>query len=1558
MMRVQKRNGQLEDVSFDKVLKRIQTLSNDLKNINPFEIAQNVCMRIYDGVKTRELDELTAQLCSSSIVKHLDYGTLAARIAISNHHKNTSPSFSEVVAQLYGNYDKAGEHCPLVSRDLYTNVMANKEKYNACIDYTRDYLYDYFGWKTLEKSYLLRKSDAILERPQHMWLRVAIGIHKDDVKDALRTYELMSTKHFTHASPTLFNAGTPRPQCSSCFLYAMKDDSISGIFESLADIAQISKYSGGIGMHIHNIRCQGSRIRGTNGVSTGIIPMLRIFNNTARYVNQCFVPETEIVSINGIKPMQMVSTNDRLLTRDGTFRQVHNVARKHVHNQDMLQFTTEYSLGAVTATPEHEFFVMSEINHDPDQDGTYGTYIPQYVFAQDVKVSDFMGYPIPNYELDVSGFDDIFCEFYGMMIVHGRLDLSGGTDPPKTDDHNQLYPCILDLPKDNMGLNKLKFLAQFSEQYDMTNMKLPYSLLYDAKGDKCIHPYFLHLPLAKLRRVLKGIMDSTDEDTGARRLGVVNEPTPLDGLNALDDIIGEYFGSMSSTLTFHTTNKALAEAVRYMCIRMKILPKCSYEAMKKTYTLHASKSNQRACLMYQGMLWAPIHAINNTKYTGQVLDFNMVDNHNYTIANLGLVHNSGKRNGSIAVYLEPWHGDIERFLDLRKNHGHEEDRCRDLFLALWIPDLFMQRVQSNGLWSLMCPDQCRDLSDLYGDAFETRYISYEQEGKYIKQMPAQELWFQILESQIETGTPYLLFKDACNQKSNQKHLGTIKSSNLCVSGDTMILTKSMGYCEIGNLIDTPIQVWNGKAWSWTMPMKTGTHQPMVEVTCSNGMRLTCTPYHKFYVENAPSHIAHKGHVDIVECEAQALSPNMKLMPFELLPVDDNGIVMAHAYTQGLYASARCGDWVEDEHFDPSNDPSKEMHLCRCLYLYGKRQRLISSVEFARYHKESVQNRYNIQLPSTIKPHDFVPMDYCTSTKLRWLEGLVDGDGMVMRSNNKVGEWKSYHIRIISAGTDHKFHMRVVYLLQTLGIQPWITQGRRGSKLFIDAWDVVKMVSMGFNPKFLNLTKLISKTIIPTTHYDHHSSKPPRPYVRVTSVTTKDIPEDTYCFNEPLEHKGMFNGILTGNCSEIVQYSSPEETAVCNLSSIGLPMYLDKDKKTFDFQKLHDVTKVVTRNLNKVIDLNFYPIETARVSNLKHRPIGIGIQGLADVFALMRLPYDSDEARTLNRDIFETIYHAALEASMEIARKRTEIIRNECVFDGNGGHDNDHEDSRRSTLQDKLRGIAYLQWNEYEADPMTTRIPGAYSTFDGSPASRGELQFDLWEIHPGSSRYDWDDLKIAIRQFGLRNSLLIAPMPTASTAQILGNNESFEPFTSNVFKRKTLSGEFIMINKYLMKDLMDRGIWNENVKDQLIFHDGSVQNIEEVPEDLKRLYKTVWEIKQKALVDMCVDRGPFVDQSQSMNLFVEDPDFKKLSSMHFYSWKRGLKCGIYYLRTRPKSNTQKFTLDPSLEAKWTHQQQSNQAVVQQQDLQYAQSNKNKPKKVMMECTDEVCTMCSG
>jgi ribonucleoside-diphosphate reductase alpha chain len=753
-MFVIKRDGRRESVRFDKITARIERLCYglDMNFVQPIEITKKVSSGIFDGVTTVELDNLAAETAASLTTKHPDYAILAARIAISNLHKTTNKSFSGTMKRLFTYIDpKTGENASLIDRKVYDAIRKNAALLDSVIIYDRDFGYDYFGFKTLEKSYLLKIDGKVVERPQHMLMRVAVGIHIDDVDAAVETYNLLSERWFTHATPTLFNAGTPKPQLSSCFLLQMKNDSIDGIYDTLKQCAKISQSAGGIGLSIHNVRATGSYIKGTNGTSNGIIPMLKVFNDTARYVDQ------------------------------------------------------------------------------------------------------------------------------------------GG----------------------------------------------------------------------------------------------------------------------------------------------------------------------------------------------------------------------GKRKGAFAIYLEPWHADVFEWLDLKKNHGKEEMRARDLFYALWIPDLFMKRVEENSTWSLMCPHECPGLSDAYGEEFERLYEKYERDGKARRTIKAQDLWFEILEAQTETGTPYMLFKDHANRKSNQKNLGTIKSSNLC--------------------------------------------------------------------------------------------------------------------------------------------------------------------------------------------------------------------------------------------------------------------------------------------------------------------------------------------------------------TEIMEYTAEDEVAVCNLASLALPKFVVNGR--FDHQKLFDVTYVVTKNLNRIIDINYYPVEEARNSNLRHRPIGLGVQGLADTFIMLRMPFESEEAQGLNKDIFETIYFAAMSASKDLAKK-----------------------------------------------------DGPYSTFKGSPVSQGIFQFDMWGVKPQSNRWDWESLRKEVMEHGVRNSLLLAPMPTASTSQILGNNECFEPYTSNIYTRRVLSGEFVVVNKHLLKDLVKLNLWNDTMKNKLIAANGSVQDIREIPQHIKDLYKTVWEIKQKTIIDMAADRGAYICQSQSLNIHIQDPNFGKLTSMHFYAWKKGLKTGMYYLRTKAAADAIKFTVE--------------------------------------------------
>ena len=823
-MYVLKRNGKREAISFDKILKRIKSLGKhfNLQHIIFAQLAIKVIDQLYDNIQTTKIDELTAEQCASMSSIHPDYTKLASAIIVSNLHKNTSNCYYETTKKLYDYRDSNNNSFRLIKTSIMEIIETHKDSINAMIDYERDYFFDYFGFKTLERAYLMRCNKVIIERPQHLLMRVAITIHGSNMDKVKETYDLMSQKYFIHATPTLFNAGTPRPQLSSCYLLGMEDDSIEGIFNTLKECAQISKWAGGIGLHAHNIRANGSYIRGTNGTSNGLIPMLGVFNKTARYVDQ-----------------------------------------------------------------------------------------------------------------------------------------------------------------------------------------------------------------------------------------------------------------------------------------------------------------------------------------------------------------GGKRNGSFAIYIEPHHPDIEDFLDLKKNHGDEESKCRDLFYALWISDLFMERVMGNKIWSLFCPDKCPGLSDCHSEAYRELYLKYESEGKFNKQINARDLWIKILDSQVETGTPYILYKDAANNKSNQKNLGTIKSSNLC--------------------------------------------------------------------------------------------------------------------------------------------------------------------------------------------------------------------------------------------------------------------------------------------------------------------------------------------------------------TEIIEYSDSKETAVCNLASLGLAMFVKEDK-TFDYDKLYQVTQVVTNNLNNVIDINYYPTPKTRRSNFKHRPIGIGVQGLADVFFKMDLPFISEEAKEINIKIFETIYYASLEKSMLLAKERFKTMKflKEQYDLNNWTFISDEDECREyniynvtdasilaSISNDKIIESALKTVNPIKAEIENLDINycGAYSSFKGSPASFGQLQFDLWNVSPTPGRYDWATLKENIMTYGIRNSLLVAPMPTASTSQILGNNECFEPITSNIYSRKTLAGDFVLVNKYLVEELLKLGLWNEELKNSIIANKGSIGHIQNLSPHLKEKYKIVWEMPMKEIINMSRDRGAYICQSQSLNLWIEDPDSKILTNMHFYSWKAGLKTGIYYLRRKARHQAQQFTIEP-------------------------------------------------
>jgi ribonucleoside-diphosphate reductase alpha chain len=750
------------------------------------------------------------------------------------------------------------------------------------------------------------------------------------------------------------------------------------------------------------------------------------------------------------------------------------------------------------------------------------------------------------------------------------------------------------------------------------------------------------------------------------------------------------------------------------------------------------------------------------------------------------VNQGGRRNGSIAIYLEPWHDDIQEFLELKLNTGSEELRARDLFLALWVPDLFMKQVEKNGEWYTMSPDDCPGLTDVYGEEFEQLYWKYVSEGKYRNKHEANKIWQKILTSQIETGVPYICFKDSVNKKSNQKNIGVVKSSNLCVAPETKILT-SKGWHTIIDLKDQEVEVWNGKEFSKTIVKQTGSNQELIKITFSNGELLECTPYHKFYI-NDEYHIK-----DPIILEAKDLKEDMCIYKFNMPIIDDMHMVtdFKNPYDHGLF----CAEGTYETHGDEK--------ICK-------------------YEGQDYCIEY------------IVPINYIKDIKLRWLEGLCDGDGCIAKNEN------NYQLQISSI--KHDFLQDVKRMMNTMGVDPMITEILPDDKMYrllVTSNDLLKLISLGFNPKLLDLSGI------------NEPNRDARKFITITKIEYTGRHDDTYCFNEPLEHKGVFNGIMTGQCAEITEVSNEKYYAVCNLASIAVNNYLN-DNNEYDWDKLHHVAKVVTKNLNKIIDLNFYPTPETEINNKENRPIGIGIQGFGDLLYRMKIPYESTEAIEINKKVMETIYHGAVEASIELAEKY-----------------------------------------------------GPYKNFNGSPMSKGIFQFDMWDIPPSM---DWSALKEKVQKVGIRNSLLTALMPTASTSQILGNIESFEPMTSNIYSRKTLAGTFIIINKYLIEDLIKINLWNSDIKNEIISNRGSIQNIHNIPNDLKNIYKTIWEIKQRYVIDHSIARGPYVDQSQSMNLYMAQPNFDKLTSALFYGWKNGLKTGCYYLRSLPASQPLQFSQD--------------------------------------------------
>jgi len=1478
-MRVLKRNGVYESVSFDKVITRIRILcdiSPKLTIIDPIEIAQKVCAHIFDGVKTSELDELAAEMCTQRMVVNPEFGVLASRIIISNSHKNTSPSFSEAMTTLYNNKDPNGLPAPLISDKVYKFVIDNANKLNTVLDYSRDYDFDYFAYKTLEKGYLLKIKNKVIERIQHLFMRVSIGIHCGNLKECIETYELTSKKFFTHATPTLFHSGTPHPQLLSCFLLGM-DDSVEGIYKTLSDSAMISKWAGGIGIHIHDIRSENSIIRSTNGKSNGLVPMLRVFNDTARHINQCFTPDTWVYTKFGPKQMKDCGILEELYTVDGSLKEILEVSIKDI-DDDILSIKSYQSHQPTRVTKEHQLYVKKEIGGEPE-----------YISASELKVGHYMGFPENYSSLIYSDFTELELFIYGKIITFGKINPDNSFSLCLSKSSNQLHQTnaiINYLLTKNIDFEikhntdyENEILNTVSLKWQSERFIFNYNDFY--KNDKLhIRDDFLYYENRFLGQLCDGLFPSSYNPTNHVSIRKDNPELILQ--------IKHILNKLNLSFKVDVDDDVSEDDWHYVPL---VFINIVNSGLSEINNIHS-----------HGLNWYPITEINTEHYSGQVYDFNMRDNHNY-LTDLGIVHNSGKRNGSFAMYLEPHHPDILGFLEAKKNHGDENSRARDLFYAMWLSDLFMERVKNNQNWSLICPNKCKGLSEAYGEEYTKLYTKYEQDpSNVIKSLPAMDIWKEILKSQMETGTPYICYKDAANYKSNQKNYGTIKSSNLCVAPETMILTNN-GYEQISNLENKEVSIWNGFEWSQVTINKTGENKSLIQVSFDDGTTIDCTPEHKFHIKNDESSTK-------LIVDANQLKPNMEIIDFTLPVIEsdfkENSSLYADGYTFG-------GNLVED-----------------------------SCSEF--------------KFPSDVDT---------ISRKVEWLSGLVDANCDTINKGALI--IYSVHLNILE---------KLKLFLQTCGINSSIEVNSSSHILQIKNYDLCKLIDYGLNPKEIDLYRPEDESKLS---------------IKVTNVNLDyNRISDTYCFTEPKNHTGIFNGIITGQCSEIMEYSDDKEYACCTLASISLPTFiedfdfstiksvkiysktnckfcnisknyiksfgldyeeilLDDDdersdffgklnncendtcsinsikfksvpqifindthigglddlytyfKPSFNYKKLYDVTKVVTNNLNKIIDLNFYPVKETMISNKKHRPLGLGVQGLADVYARFKCSFDSEFANELNRNIFACIYYAACVKSNELSIELRDIVNSIQIND--------------TDFVENTKLISEYNLSEY--DLSCKQYPGSYSSFVDSPMQKGMFQFDLWNVKPVTNiegkygiNLDWDSLRSSITKYGMRNSLLTAAMPTASTSQILGNNECIEPYTSNIYSRSTLAGQFVIINKYLLDDLIRMQLWNNDIKDDILINNGSVLNNKNIPLCVRNTYKIAWDLSMKSLIDQSADRGPYICQSQSLNLWISDPDINKLTSMHFYAWTKGLKTGIYYLRRRAVSKAQSFTIDPT------------------------------------------------
>lgn len=1663
-MKIKKRNGNLEQLSFDKIIYRLKKLCNDknlgvLKKIDPDVVAQRVVSSIYDGVQSTELDEEAARI-AVAMTENMEYQKLASRIIISNMHKSTIECFSEVMENLYNNTDKSGNPMPIIADDVIEIVRAKKDALNFEIDYNRDYMFDYFGFKTLEKSYLMKMWDnntnemRVVERPQHLYMRVAVGIHKDDIASVIKTYHLISQHFYTHASPTLFNSSTRMPSLSSCFhentiVATVNRGPVKIKDVEIGDLVVTHKGNVKKVLQLHKNLLGDRRMYELDIAKTAPI---KVTDNHKLWVLRG-QPDTKTYGTRPYAKYDIDFVRDYLRKDNCEL-----ISTEYVNMKTKLQFKCVCGT-LCNASFECIYYngnrcssrkCIYERRKLKDQKTT--PLDAQWISVEELKPGDYIGIPNKREEVEriklfdltkvklnserkdveyqmnyndthvtlkskwqqqgkfkeswrdhnsINRFwniDEDFAKFIGIFYGDGHI-ITGKTSYGDIVNrgvgitiHNLnqqlidfckkygeklfgITPTIHAMSAQNITqvlFNSVYIGEIFKELFGVGfNNKKIWSEIYKWEAplvkalieglvttDGCVTSSSVSIQMSNVNfmRQLYYLLRNNNIDAsygkphlqknGTQEHVIITIPVECVDKTAIyktytDDRMSDRVSYCRNQYSYRSTDNG------FKFLKYNAKKEITQDLPQYVYTLGVEEDhsyNVEGIIAENCFLMGSDDSINgiyktitdcarisklgggigvhisNIRAKGSIIRgtngvsdgiIPMVKVYNSTAV---YVNQSSRRKGSFALYCEPWHADILEFLELKKNQGHDDVRARDLFYAMWTPDLFMKQVESDGDWYLMCPDECPGLPDKYGEEFEELYWKYVEEKKYRKVVKAQEVWKKILEAQIETGVPYICYKDSINKKCNQKSLGTIKSSNLCVAPETMILT-SKGYYQIADLENKEIEVWNGQEFSKTIVRKTGVEQKLVQVKLSNGSQLECTPYHKFYVVTGKRPNMYP---KIKQVEAQKLQKGMQLIKSEFPVIEKGHQDFLYPYEHGLFCADGtyehnteresnknekkcpnkalpekdyCGHHIQMYSNVYSNKTSKE--YCHAniqglprITLYGEKKKLSPYLTSRVEAKEDNLGRINVRLMSDLKHKFEVPINCDLNIKLRWLEGFCDGDGCIIRTDGCTG--------IQVSSIHYAFLTNVKYLLQTLGCDPKIISGvdegwknmpdGRGGyedfycqKLYrmnITSYDTAKLYDLGFRPKRLQITGV----------YPKNNTKR---WIRVEDIIDTNRIDDTYCFKEEKRGMGIFNGILTGQCAEISLYSDDNQYACCNLSSIALPKFVEYEngKPYFNFEKLCEIAEYIITPMNKVIDNNYYPTPETEKSNFAHRPLGIGAQGLADVFFKMKLPFESKEAKQLNKDIFEAIYYGCMKGSIELAKK-----------------------------------------------------DGAYSSFKGSPFSEGKFQFDLAQEYDGikldeylSGRWDWEALRKELVEYGARNSMLVALMPTASTAQIMGNIESFEPIDSCIFKRRVLSGEFMVVNKHLVEDLNKLKLWNKEMKDTIIANNGSIQSIAEIPDNLKEVYKTVWEISMKSVIEQCRDRGVFVDQMQSMNLFMANPTYKKLSSMHFYGWKNSLKTGCYYLRSKAIASAGKFSVDVNLEKQIRKKKQKGEELKREEEV---------------------------